>query len=523
MTQPCWNCGVPAAFVDRPPLSPTQGTARDLTRLRTGNDAPLDSEIPSICKIIADGEERMARLDNQVRDLEATLADLAQRRDDAVKHLREHRAILHPLRRAPPELICEIFAMTLDTADDSTHIKGTGYKPPWYLGHICRSWRLWALACPRLWTHITIPSSPAHSTDRPVLETLLLWSSNALLNVCWTVEDVDYWRSVDRNLADLALVHCRRWATLRLDMSMIPPDDALSWLHPVKGCLPSLRRLDVLSDGKIADIRDVFSIAPSLCEVLLTDWELAYYSPDIQIPWDQITHYRGVFAEEAQLNVLRAAPKLVQCAISFETPALPPDESASITLSLLRRLYIEKPVHLRHLTTPSLEELYCKQVDQEDPQVLLLPFVHRSHCRLQKLVLMSCLISPELITALRGLPNLAYLLIEAIYGAASQNIDIFGEMTIAGTAHDLFPNLSCLVFGIHGRDLADCRGRFLHMAQSRFRPSPQGTRLTYLRVFASQPNDDIPAATKELRDEGFDADMLSEKEFALLMGKGFFP
>ncbi|KAJ7656250.1 hypothetical protein DFH06DRAFT_1410735 [Mycena polygramma] len=67
-------------------------------------------------------------------------------------------AILHPLRRAPPELMCEIFACTLD---DSGNDNGLGYAPPWYLGQICRSWRLCALAYPRLWSLITVPSSPA--------------------------------------------------------------------------------------------------------------------------------------------------------------------------------------------------------------------------------------------------------------------------------------------------------------------------------------------------------------------------
>ncbi|KAJ7661271.1 hypothetical protein DFH06DRAFT_372535 [Mycena polygramma] len=522
MTQQCWNCGVPAAFVHRPPLPATQKIAHDFTHLRTSNDAPLDSEIPGVREIISDGEERLATLENRVRDLEAAIANLVHKRDEAAKHLREYRAILHPLRRAPPELICEIFAMTLDAVDDSTHIKGTGYKPPWYLGHICRSWRLWALTYPPLWHHITIPSAPAHPIERDILETLLLRSSNAMLNVCWTVEDQDR-RSVDRDLADLALANCSRWATLRLDLSLHLAADPPNWLHPVKGCLPTLRRLDMLSASKIGGlIPDVFSVAPSLCQVLLTDWALSYFSPDIQIPWDQITHYRGAFPEESQLNILRAATKLVQCAISFERPTLAPGESVSITLSLLRRLYIEKPVHLRHLTTPSLEELYCAQLDKKDTRVLL-PLVNRSHCQLQKLVLMSCLISSELFTALRGLPNLAYLLIEATDRSASRNIDLFGEMVIAGNPRDLCPNLSCLVFGSCGRDLAEDREQFLHMAQSRFRRSPRGPRLTYLRVFDLQPDADIPAATKELRDEGFDADSLSETEFELLIGKGFFP
>ncbi|KAJ7661296.1 hypothetical protein DFH06DRAFT_1471813 [Mycena polygramma] len=521
MTQQCWNCGVPAAFVDHTALAATQKITHHFTHLRTSNDAPLDSEIPGVREIISDGEERLATLESQVCNLEAALAELSQRRDDAAQHLREHRAIIHPVRRTPPELICEIFAMTLDSVDDSTHVKGTGNTPPWYLGHICRSWRLWALACSRLWTHIDIPSSPARSIDRAILETLLLRSSNALLSVCWTVDNEDE-RSIDRNVADLALVHCRRWATLRLDLSMNPPANALNWLYPVKGCLPSLRRLDVLCAGLKTHIPDVFSVAPSLCQVLLTDWQLVYYSPDMQLPWDQMTHYRGSFAEEAQLDILRAAPKLVQCAIVFEIPALNPGESASVTLSHLRRLYIERPVHLHHLTTPSLEELYCKYVYEEETRALL-PLVQRSHCRLHKLVLMSCLISSELIAALRGLPVLAYLLIEAIDKSVSRNIDLFGEMVIAGTARDLCPNLSCLVFGICGRDLAERGGQFLHMAQSRFRPSPLGARLTYLRVFDQQPDGDIPAATKELRDEGFDADILSKTEFALLMGKGFFP
>ncbi|KAJ7605825.1 hypothetical protein DFH06DRAFT_1150306 [Mycena polygramma] len=505
MTQQCWNCGVPAAFVHRPPLPETQKIAHDFTHLRTSNDAPLDSEIPGVREIISDGEERLATLENRTRRGGETSARVSR----------------YPLRRAPPELICEIFAMTLDAVDDSTHIKGTGYKPPWYLGHICRSWRLWALTYPPLWNHI-IPSAPAHSIDRDVLETLLLRSSNAMLNVCWTVEDQDQ-RSVDRNLADLAIANCSRWATLRLDLSLHLAADALNSLHDVKGCLPSLRRLDVLSAGKIGGlIPDVFSVAPSLCQVLLTDWVLSYFSPDIQIPWGQITHYRGAFPDDSQLNILRAATKLVQCAISFERPTLPSGESVSITLSLLRRLYIEKPVHLRHLTTPSLEELYCAKLDKKDTRVLL-PLVNRSHCQLQKLVLMSCLISSELFTALRGLPNLAYLLIEATDRSASRNIDLFGEMVIAGNPRDLCPTLSCLVFGSCGRDLAEDREQFLHMAQSRFRRSPRGPRLTYLRVFDLQPDADIPAATKELRDEGFDANSLSETEFELLVGKGFFP
>ncbi|KAJ6506314.1 hypothetical protein C8R47DRAFT_1315792 [Mycena vitilis] len=98
-----------------PLCPPVQAAGHQFTRLRTGNEAPLDAESRLIREIISDGEERLGMLETHVRNLEAALADFVQKRDAAAKHLREHRAIiLHPLRRTSPELICEIFAATLD-------------------------------------------------------------------------------------------------------------------------------------------------------------------------------------------------------------------------------------------------------------------------------------------------------------------------------------------------------------------------------------------------------------------------
>ncbi|KAJ7661356.1 hypothetical protein DFH06DRAFT_373249 [Mycena polygramma] len=518
MTHPCWSCGAPA----EPPLHcpPAPETAHGFTRLRTGNDAPLDAEIPLIREIITNGEERLDTLKTQVRDLEAALAELVQRRDEAAEHLREHRAILHPLRRAPPELICEIFALAVDTPDDSGNDGGFGYDPPWYLGQICRSWRLWALAYPRLWSHITVPSSPASSLARTAFENLLLRSSNVPLNVCWKV--LGDKSTVDDKSADLALAHCRRWITLRIDLSMSTAADTpnLDWLHPLKGCLPSLRRLDVLCFGDTVDIPDVFSVAPSLRQVLLTDWALAYYSPDMQFPWDQITHYRGAFQEATQLDILRAAPKLVQCAISFETPesvSLTPGTLFSITLSHLRRLSIELPRFVHHLTAPLLEELYCLNMRHVDISALL-PFVRRSDCLLTKLVITACYVFPDLITALRGLPSLNYLLIQPRMSLA-EHTDLFRELGITGTSQDLCPSLHSLVYGVWGEFPEE---PFFTMIRSRIGPNPQGSRLTYFRIFDASTRSDIISATRDIRDGGIDADVLTKTEFDFLAGKAFF-
>ncbi|KAJ7983222.1 hypothetical protein DFH06DRAFT_717187 [Mycena polygramma] len=519
MAHPCWNCG--ASTKPSADCLPALESAHDFVRLRTSNDAPLDSEIPLIREIISNGEDRLDTLETQIRDSEAALANLVQSRDATVEYLREQRVVLHPLRRAPPELICEIFAMTLDT-DDSTHVRGSEYDPLWYLSHICRSWRLWALAYPRLWSHITIPSSPPHPIDRAVLETLLLRSSNAPLNVCCTVEDEDE-HFVDCTLADLAVLHCRRWVTLRIDLSRCGDADTLklSWLHPVKGCLPSLRSLDVLCFGDTVDIPDVFSVAPSLRQVLLTDWKLTCYSPNMQFPWDQITHYRGAFREATQLDILRAAPKLVQCAVSFDTSVhLTPGTSSAIALSHLRRLCIQLPSFLHHLTAPSLEELYCVYMRHVDIPALL-PFVCRSDCLLQKLVLMSCFISSELITTLRSLPSLTYLLISPL-ASPEEHTDLLCKMR-AGTFRNLCPNLSSLVYGCTvSYPSTFPKEPFFTMIQSRIHPNPSGSRLTYLRIFDPSIRSDIISATRDIRDGGLDADVLTTREFDFLAGKAFF-
>ncbi|KAJ6487150.1 hypothetical protein C8R47DRAFT_1216349 [Mycena vitilis] len=514
MIQPCWNCRAPAAFLDLPP---TPEHAHDFTRLRTGNEVPLDSEIPLVRDVISSAEDRLNTLETQIRNLEVALSTLVQRRDETRQELHEHRAILHPVRRVPSELVCDIFALTLDDPDDpddpDAAFHAFGYTPPWYLGQISRSWRHWAVAYPRLWNYITIPSSAPPSGDCLAFDELLLRSGDAPLNVYWVVAQDRC--PVEPQVAEIALAHCGRWAILRLNIRHA--SDGLDWLLPAKGCLPALKTLAVLHGPSVA-IPDIFSIAPSLREVLFTDWDFSYYSSNVQIPWSQITHYRGSYREPDQLEVLRAASNLEQCALSFETPYYEFQthfSAAPIELSHLRRLHIERPRYLRHLRAPSLEVLHCKYMREEDIHALL-SFIHASHCPLQKLVLMSCDILPELITALRSLPSLTYLLIEADAAPEEEN-DLFREMTISNSPRDLCPNLISLVYSC-GYNSSVPHELLFSMARSRLLHGGLNT----FRVFDPLDGTEVAEAARKLRGEGYDADVLTSNEFERLTGKGSF-
>ncbi|KAF7335673.1 F-box domain-containing protein [Mycena venus] len=348
MAQSCWKCGAPTPsspfWVDPSPA--TTVNSLDFTRLRTGNDVPLDSEIPFICDMISEGQDQLDDLEIQIRNLEAALAKLIQRRDEIAEHVRQHRVILNPIRRFPPELLCEIFALTLCDVSGEDEIPD---QPPWYLGQICRSWRLSALAYPNLWTSIIIPPS---SIPCSMVKAQLHRSANAPLKVYWAVNENG--RTIDPQLADIIAAQCSRWAFLRLDI--FRSSDVLNWLLPVSGRLTSLKRLEVLhAPGEV--IPDFLSSAPSLSEVVLTDWQFGFYSPKIRIPWGQITHYRGAYEGSSQLAILKAAPNLLQCSISFEHFD-DVDPSSIIVLPHLRRLCMEMPQFLVHISAPSLEELY---------------------------------------------------------------------------------------------------------------------------------------------------------------------
>ncbi|KAJ7635719.1 hypothetical protein DFH06DRAFT_1003365, partial [Mycena polygramma] len=177
MVELCWKCGAPPRTtlpaIDGP-QAPPGASSQDLARLMTTNEAPLDPEVQSIQILIAHGKQQADAMDAQIADFHATLTQLVRKRDETMDGVRQYRVVLSSARRVPLELLCEIFALTM-SADDAAE------RPPWYLGQICRSWRLGALAWPSLWTSVNLPNS-THSM-LPMVQTQLLRSANAPLAV----------------------------------------------------------------------------------------------------------------------------------------------------------------------------------------------------------------------------------------------------------------------------------------------------------------------------------------------------
>ncbi|KAJ7689314.1 hypothetical protein B0H17DRAFT_937479, partial [Mycena rosella] len=120
-----------------------------LIHLLESNDPPFDSDTLSIRQIISGRQAHLAALDAQLNALRNEMDRLSAERDKTVECIRHHTAVISPIRRLPPELLCEIFAATLP----GTRRVGTTTVncPPWRLAHICSPWRAVAVADPFLW------------------------------------------------------------------------------------------------------------------------------------------------------------------------------------------------------------------------------------------------------------------------------------------------------------------------------------------------------------------------------------
>ncbi|KAJ7616956.1 hypothetical protein DFH06DRAFT_1238227 [Mycena polygramma] len=383
----CWNCRrSPASACDDLPPIPSVSPAIHHV-LRT-NIPPTYAEISAIHDFTSSGRRRLDALDARIKIIQATMARLTSERDNLAEQVDQCLHVLSPIRRVPPELICEIFLRTLPCTRSVAGSIVT--QAPWYLGHISSVWRGIALAFPPLWSIIPFSHSPAHPHEKvlplTMVETQLVRSSNTPLhiNIEWLVNTP----SDTAPFIDALLPHSNRWGSFRF----LCPEDGdshafLELLRPAKGQLSQLSVLDIVDrgDDNPADslkVSDIFSIAPSLREVFLADLAFDYYTPRILIPWEQITRYRGIGTVEHLLDILRTASALVEAMVGIITDSVVGVLNDPILpVSNLCRLYVEESSFLAHLAAPRLEYLSC---DVAHPA---LPFIQRSSCHLTTLVL----------------------------------------------------------------------------------------------------------------------------------------
>ncbi|KAJ7146515.1 hypothetical protein C8R44DRAFT_597747, partial [Mycena epipterygia] len=113
---------------------------------------PSESEEADMRRTILQGRARLSYLENEISSLQKVMDSLLKHRDDVRAHVEQHIAVLSPMRRFPPEILCQIFWWTLPS--DNLRISDFLTEGPWNISRVCARWRAIAGALPALWSHI---------------------------------------------------------------------------------------------------------------------------------------------------------------------------------------------------------------------------------------------------------------------------------------------------------------------------------------------------------------------------------
>ncbi|KAJ7117629.1 hypothetical protein C8R44DRAFT_555445, partial [Mycena epipterygia] len=119
----------------------------------TTNEPPEDTESTFIRAVASKTGSRLAYLDTKISQLRDWLIQLEEERATLTVYHSQNTAILSPLRRMPPELLCEIFSWTLPSVREALQRRRFDTKhSPWVLTQICSRWRAIALSTASLWS-----------------------------------------------------------------------------------------------------------------------------------------------------------------------------------------------------------------------------------------------------------------------------------------------------------------------------------------------------------------------------------
>ncbi|KAJ7508264.1 hypothetical protein B0H11DRAFT_2303812, partial [Mycena galericulata] len=119
------------------------------------NDVPSDAERIDVGRKIREGYTRLVNLDNEIERLRGVLDARLAEREQLLKHIEQHRAILSALQTFAPEILQEIFSWTSPSSHVYT-IPALNTQSPWNISWVCSQWRACSISLPALWSNIVI-------------------------------------------------------------------------------------------------------------------------------------------------------------------------------------------------------------------------------------------------------------------------------------------------------------------------------------------------------------------------------
>ncbi|KAJ7453193.1 hypothetical protein FB451DRAFT_1520400 [Mycena latifolia] len=307
----CASCKHPLPLSDALPTSSQTAQLQNL--LRSSHFPPDPSHYHTQISL---STAALAQYDTEIERVQQTLRGMLTDRSKLQAYVDACRGVLSPVRRLPPELLCEIFSSYSESPPEEEDVEEREMKSlsKWdmlLLSQVCAQWRAIVMETLKFWSDIVVcgnrwsenPTRPLH-----LLRTSLERGARHPLTLSMDLSDVP--DSIVHIALDLVVEHCERWQSVSFFVDM--DITVLQRMRQIRGRLGMLERLEfhfLLSemDGVVDDTDlAVFENAPRLHHVHFGNLDLP---PCPKLPWKQlrsfIYQYYGDEDIAASLALLR--------------------------------------------------------------------------------------------------------------------------------------------------------------------------------------------------------------------------
>ncbi|PBK92874.1 hypothetical protein ARMGADRAFT_1080084 [Armillaria gallica] len=397
----CSSCDCPNHY--SPTTSCDEETAHagpTFDNLLRSNDPPSPSEECELRDSISVAEARVAAIDihvatlkklqqalsSQLASIRAELDGLDSERGKVVARIAEHKCLLSPLRRLPPEILYNIFLGTIIFPIPQVQPQRDGYSWDFHPSEsalfsielVCKTWHRAALGFPELWSSITISLSDDNlsTSNFRYVRQLACQAARARcrplsIRICAGSGQTSA-RSLPPQLCVFLFSIQDRIQSLYLYL----PAAMFTFVASLQLYLPILRNLTLLSTNgeefqKLSRTK-LFGDTPLLNALETVD--IRNVASAIDLPYNQITHYSTyhVFhrycnpgpATSDILRVLSKLENLEECDLRCELRSAQLEEDTPQTCQKLRTLTLSSwaYVYPRSVLAQILDALVIPQV-----------------------------------------------------------------------------------------------------------------------------------------------------------------
>jgi hypothetical protein len=427
--------------------------------LLNSNEPPLDAELPFIESVVLRHRSRLSNHDDKILRLRAQLERLEQERTPLEADLLRNTAILSPMRRMPPEILAQIFALTLPSDRKVVESGRIDVQDsPWILTRVCGRWRTVAIASSFLWSFLSINCDVMVNLSAayplPLLTAHLQRANylriHFLAGDCLT--------QYSTTMLQLLVEYSPRCEELYL--FVIP--DVLPIIAHLHDRIPLLRKLwlEFSEDENLAVREDIdsFCVAPALRDVSLP---LQDPKLTVHFPAHRLTRYELNGSWEHHIAILKVATHLIEARICVHEETSLPAPGVIIELCDLRRLHVSQADILNFLRLPALQELGFYLGDSGfdvTPHIDLI--VERSSCILRRLCVEGVPIANTVTGILRNHQAIVELVVILLDDGSSIEADTLITDLSGHNVEGVFnvaPQLNGVFFGCQNDNSFDCK------------------------------------------------------------------